>query len=277
MANYKEITILLLTIFSIFLLLSLPTVAAHEEGVIQPTQDTSNLSNPINYIKITAVFLFIIITFILTFGKEIVSKNKKLFFWLIVIPIILSSLYLASFTIYENISSESKGPIHWHADYQVIVCGEKIDLINPKFPSNKIGSPTLHEHNDQRIHIEGSVKKFSNVNLGNYFKVIDGELEQNHLIYPTDTKNYNFKNGDSCPDGKSGTLKVYVNGGKIEDFDNYIIYPNSKIPPGDCIIVLFDDSSSITTNILCDSWAVQGWNYKNLQRRTITIGGKTWQ
>ena len=188
-----------------------------------------------------------------------------------------SSLYLGGNTIYENIASETGGPVHWHADYQVIVCGEEKELIDPEGITNRIGTAEIHEHNDNRIHIEGTLKKIEEASLENYFASIGGELELNHLIYQAEDGTINVENGDACSNGKPGILKVFVNGKRIDNSPEYIIYPNSRVPPGDCIIILFDETNSDTTNIICESWEVQGWNYDSFKRREIKIGDNSWE
>lgn len=257
-------TKIFLIIFLIILAATL--VNGHETQVKQ-----SIFAKPTTYIIFTSI-LTILISALIVFNKSSLNYKKTIFL-IIVIPVIGSSLYLATDTILKNLSSETKGPIHWHADYQVWGCGDRLDLVNPRFPRNKIGTPLFHEHNDDRIHVEGTVKDLDLINLREYFEIIGGQISPNLLIYPTTTGLVEL---NSCPDGPS-TLKVYVNGKKIDYFENYIPYPNSRVPPGDCIIFLFDNTNEDTTNILCESWAVQGWNYQNYERPKIKIGDKAWQ
>ena len=115
------------------------------------------------------------------------------------------------------------------------------------------------------------------MSLSNYFRTVGGELEIGHLIFPTDKITYNYENGDLCSNGRIGNLKLYINGKKFEDYENYLIYPNSNVPPGDCIIIEFSPGNSETTDKICESWLVKGWNYDNFKRREVKIGGKTWR
>ena len=269
----KYILILSIIAFSCFLLSTI--ISAHTEENNKQAISYSKWINPIIYIEITGLII-IITTALMLISNTLKEKHKKLLFLVIAIPSILSTIYLSGFTIYETFTSETRGPVHWHADYQVIACSEQLDLIDPKFPSNKIGSPLFHEHNDDRIHIEGTVKNLEEITLNRYFEIISGELENNHLVYQTENNIINYENGDTCPDGTKGALKVYINGKKEENYEDYVIYPDSRVPSGDCIIILFDNSDSETTNILCDSWKVNDWNYDNFKRRKITMGDKTW-
>jgi len=261
-------------ILGVFLIVSAGTVFAHGS----PEVNNFTVKSPVPYVIFAGSWLVLFTIFLLTFGKGMIENNKKLFFWLMVTPVILSSLYLGGNTIYSNIVSETNGPVHWHADYQVWACGEKLDLVDPKGLSNKIGSPLHHEHNDDRIHIEGTLRSVEDVSLGIYFGLIGGELESSpgHLIYPVEGKVINYEDGDVCSNGISGKLKVYVNGKKVEDSENYIAYPVSNVPPGDCIIVLFDESDSETTELICDSWVVKGSSYDDFVRKEVRVGDRVW-
>ncbi len=258
----------------ILILFQVAKIAAHEEDIAEEEQNNF-FANPVFYIKLTGIWAVFIAMLILLF-RNFVMNNKKLFFWLLITPIILSSLYLAGATIYENIFSETKGPIHWHADYQIWICGERLQLIDPEGIANRVGSAFLHEHNDNRIHIEGTVEHWEDIDLGSYFASVGGELEMGHFIFSTNEKIYDVINGDDC-NGEEGTLKVYVNGGKIDNYENYLIYPDSQSPPGDCVIVLFDETNSETTDKICESWQAKGWGYDNFKRREMKKEEKNWQ
>ena len=251
--------------------IALPLVFAHHAEA--PVLGIS----PLFFIQVASFVVGVVALFVFFDKKKKMMEHKQFFFLFIAVPVVLSTLYLAGFTLYENAVSETKGPVHWHADYQVWVCGERINLVDPTFPSNKIGTPLFHEHDDDRIHIEGTVKHLTDVSLGNYFSVVGGVLEEGHLRYPGYDAMYEVYDGETCKDGSVGTLKVYVNGKAIPYFSDYVIYPSSHVPPGDCIIVAFDDSESRWTNRLCESWKVQGWDYETFRRRSVTIGEYAWQ
>ncbi len=251
-------------------------VAAHEaeeiheeeappatKGWSAQTQSRIENLNQLN-LKILAVVTAIATTLIvisINYEKKI-QKIKKPLFLAIVLPIIAASLFLAGSTIYGNIISTTKGPVHWHADYEVWACNQKLDLVNPKGWSNRIGTSTFHEHGDDRIHIEGVVHSLEDVALGRYFTTIGGKLHHDALVYPTEQGTIFYTNGDTCPDGQSGTLKVYVNGKKITQPEKYVITQTPYVPPGDCIIVEFSSGDAETTDKLCASWAAKGWSYE---------------
>ena len=159
--------------------------------------------------------------------------------------------------------SFSRGPVHYHADLEIWDCGEEIDLKNPEGISNKIGTATLHEHNDKRIHLEGVVMDDKSASLGRFFEVIGGYITQNSLSIPTNNGQLTLKSEYMCDNGAVKIQQVFaykVQDGiyyqtKIEDPKNYVISSESNIPPGDCIIIEFDSFKN-TTDKLCRSYKV---------------------
>ena len=255
------------------LLLALLVLADEETG----RDDVSPFLDPLFYIKASAVITGAVALLLLFLGNKLKEAQKTALFWLITAPVVISSLFLAGNTIYENAISETGGPIHWHADYQVWVCRQRLDLIDPKFPSNKIGTPLFHEHNDDRIHVEGTVQHIEDVNLGRYFATIGGLLEEGRLRYVAADAEIEVKDGDACPDSSVGTLQVYVNGKRTEGYADYQYYPHPLVPPGDCVIIEFDATASDTTDRICESWAASEWSYGSFKRPAVTIGEHTWQ
>jgi len=267
----------MINILLLFLVGILLTGMALGHGTEEEIKETNSAPAPTLFIIITAAWITLIVIYMLTIGKKNSENYKPLFFWIIAIPVILSTLYLAGFTIYENVSSETGGPVHWHADYEVYVCGEKLELVEPEgVLNNKIGTTLFHEHEDGRIHTEGTLKDIDEVRLGGFFEIIGGELEHEHLEYPTQGGLISKEEGDLCGDQK-GELKVYVNGKSEEHYEDYLIYPAGNVPPGDCIIIEFGVDLGEITERLCASWDVQKWNYDSFERPEITLGGEMWQ
>lgn len=57
--------------------------------------------------------------------KEPNEATKQFLFWGMVIPIIFVTLFLAVETVLKNEQSVTGGPVHWHADYDIYVCGQE--------------------------------------------------------------------------------------------------------------------------------------------------------
>lgn len=170
------------------------------------------------------------------------EELKKPLFFSIAGITVLVSLILTGSTIYLNVKSESKGPVHWHADIEFWACDTEIGLRDPyKFLSNKVGTATYHEHNDKRIHLEGVVlDKSIDASLGKFLEVVGGSLTAKSISIPVNsTTDYlevektdgdkslngdlsefivankdhalvNFTAQNSCPDSEDSELQVYV-------------------------------------------------------------------
>lgn len=187
---------------------------------------------------------------------------KRILFGSILIVTIFPTVYLAGSTIYLNSISESHGPVHWHADFEIWACGEEINLRDPRGFSNKIGTATLHEHNDNRIHLEGVVIKPTDASLGKFFAVLGGSLTRDTLQVPVADRMLSLVSGMSCGRGTMGYLQVFVyktdtagyfRQEKLADPSTYIISPYSNVPSGDCIIVDVDKPKE-RTDKLCVSY-----------------------
>lgn len=176
------------------------------------------------------------------------SGNVKYFLFGAIVTLVLSiTAYLIWSTIATNASSVTGGPVHYHADFEIWNCGQKVDLIDPQGWSNKIGTPILHEHNDGRIHVEGPVLNYKDITLGKFFEVVGGFPLESAVEcngYPAVVQVFVYKTkGDT----------FYQE--KIADYANYVLSPYPSIPPGDCIIIEFDKPKT-RTDKLCNFYQV---------------------
>ncbi|MBI2141304.1 hypothetical protein HYU16_02670 [Candidatus Woesearchaeota archaeon] len=202
-------------------------------------------------------------------------KSKKasplvshLLFWSIVVVVVAVTAYVAGSTIYLNAVSKTSGPVHWHADFEVWRCGEHLELVDPEGLSNRVGSSVLHEHGDNRMHIEGVVVDFSDVSIGSFFRSVGGDLHPGVFSLPTDSGIVTMRDGDSCPGeaGMPGTLQVFVykavDGRIVQEklgssgYEGYAPSPFGNVPPGDCIVFEFDPVAKDKTERMCESYEV---------------------
>ncbi len=253
----------------VVLIFLLPLITAH--GGVAGEQERGVWANPARYIKLVGVWATLLIVFLIALRKQSFMRRKPvqhLFFWLITAPVVLSSLYLGWNTIYENITSETGGPIHWHADFEVWNCGEEVELIDPEGIMNRVGSSLVHEHNDKRVHIEGTVLDWEKIDLEYFFQAIGGSLDP--LRFQTNEGLVEIRDGQLCQGGP-GKVQVFVykivnayasqkdgfiyQQEKLDDPEHYIISPYGNVPPGDCIIIEFDQEKEKTDKI-CDSYEV---------------------
>lgn len=232
------------------------------------TGESTDLTNSSVY-AILATSVFVVAIIITCFFCSPTNERvKKFLFLLIIIPIIVTTIFIVSATMYHNSSSYTKGPVHWHADFEVWKCGQKVDLRDPSGVSNRIGTPLLHEHNDNRIHVEGTVSHVSDISLQNLFEVVGGNILSDSIVVQTNDGIVSATNGEFCGKEK-GILQVFVekiqnptvNGQfisiqeKVNDFPSYILSPFSSVPPGDCIIIDFDQAKDHTDH-LCESYKI---------------------
>ena len=123
------------------------------------------------------------------------------------------------------------GQDHWHATYEVFVCGER----RPNFPQWLGG---VHTHTDGIIHIHPLIpsEEGAGARLVKWFEYGGGKLTQSEMRMPGSRET--FSNGDSCPDGSEGALQLSVNGERMEDWGEYI--PQD----GDRIRIVFGDAEA---------------------------------
>lgn len=205
----------------------------------------------------------LVIIFISLKIKKPSSFVKKILFVSIVFVVSSVTIFLAGSTIYLNVASFSRGPVHYHADFEIWYCGREIDLKDPKGISNKIGTAVLHEHNDKRIHLEGVVMDDRSASLGRFFEVIGGYITKTSLSIPTINGQMTLKSDYMCGNGAVTMLQVFAYKvrdaiyyqTRVEDPKNYVIAPETNIPPGDCIIIEFDSFKN-KTDKLCRSYKV---------------------
>ncbi len=163
--------------------------------------------------------------------KKELERVKRIIFIAIVIITAFVSLYILFSAIYINLVSWTKGPVHWHADIEIGVCGEKFFLPESKGLRNKVGTESVHHHNDMRMHIEGVVMNRHDATLGEFFDSVGVEFSESMIA--------NMKDGDLCPDGSVGKVRMFVNGEENFEFRDYLISPYPDVPPGDRIKITF--------------------------------------
>ena len=136
---------------------------------------------------IAATAILALFTFISVELKGKLSEEaKKIIFIVLAVTMITSTLYLVGATVYLNMISETGGPVHWHADYEIWDCGKQISLHEPESMSNKVGTSVIHEHNDNRIHVEGVLIDKSHASLSSFFTAVGGLLSDTAFLVPTD-------------------------------------------------------------------------------------------
>lgn len=242
------------------------------------SSDQASFENMLGAVALRIVLAAAIILGFLSLTAAVLGKKRRKkaaakLFGMMVAVITVVTVFMIGSTVYLNNISYTKGPVHWHADFEIWACGEPLlshnngeeadELLDPQgFLSNKIGSPTIHEHNDRRIHIEGVLLDKEEASLGTFFAKIGGDLHRDLLKVPSEKGPIIYRNGDKCGN-QAGEVQVFVYSindkkytvRKLEDPEHYVIAPQGAVPPGDCVIIEFDKPKS-TTNKSCLSYDV---------------------
>lgn len=201
---------------------------------------TGDLEATISNLSTTAVLAGSAALIVLVLLAVLLNKRmpgiKPALFGLIIIVVMGVTLTISGGTIYLNVKSATGGPVHWHADIEFWACGNELELRDPHgVLSNKIGTPTLHEHNDKRIHLEGvPVSLPHDASLGKFMTVVGGEISSEALLVPLNEQKY-FEDAHEEADGdgpgapqpeevepfimtsKDGKYAKFVNGEKCGD------------------------------------------------------------
>ena len=181
-----------------------------------------------------------LILIIILLHKAMNDAVKRAVYIALVAVVFIVTAYLVVTTLHLNIISLTKGPVHWHADFEIWVCDKEIKLVEPKGLSNKQGTDLMHAHNDNRIHVEGVILDKKQASLGAFFYAVGGSLTNDGLKVSTDNGLFSFHDGDFCNE-KPAKFYVFVNGNLIENPSPYEIAPYEKVPPGDGIKFIFTE------------------------------------
>ncbi len=227
--------------FLVFML-TIPFVFAHEQRLPPPF----STYDPFTTIIFVSAVFFLLVAYAV-FKKKQSKHEKHILFWSMVVLLSTATLYLVGYTITVTLLSVTNGPVHWHADFEVWICGEKQILPTSEWLSGKIGSSVLHHHNDYRIHVEGAVMDYEDIMLTQFFQDIGGSLGQSYLSIPQEDGSVAYwQNGDYCPNKKQGTLHLYAQRGwsdtweEVLDIPSYIISHYTDVPPGDRLTLAFE-------------------------------------
>ncbi|QKQ98718.1 hypothetical protein GKQ38_04295 [Candidatus Nanohaloarchaea archaeon] len=214
---------------------------------------------------------------------DLTMHDKNVLMNAFLVAILVPSLYTAGAFLHESQTSWSGGEIHYHADYEVIVNTSgnlhTLDLVDPtNYCSSATTQSTLmcklndrtgitkyHEHNDNRIHLEGIFKEREDATLAAYFETFHGELSNTRMVYPTNNRTVEVtENADKnlkiivnrgtggsrhwCIVGdqasKENTCVNPYTGELATSPSEYIISPHKKGPSLDDIFIIYDSSTS---------------------------------
>ncbi len=224
-----------------------------EQTLSPPLQLAHTLQeNAYNVVGISALALIVLVAYSIK-KKPRKEKIKKMLFVGIAFFAIASNLYLAGATIYTNTVSPTGGPVHWHTDYELWSCGERMDLIDPTGIDNRVGTWEVHEHNDDRMHIEGTILNMEQATFHHFFETVGSTFDEKGIVFPSTHGNIFIPREGVCQ-GKKAELQAFLyrvtNPSEAKQwkytqtklgypFDT-IMAPYSSVPSGDCLIIEYD-------------------------------------
>ena len=259
---------------------------------------TTDLARNINDLSVAitsaAVIFLIVLVAMAVVTQKRQPKHKGLLFSLIVFITVSTTLVLSGAAIALNINSPTGGPVTWGADYQMWACGNQLNLRDPRgLVNDRIGTPTLYEQNDGRIHYDGTPTKLpDDASLGRFMQVVGGEISDSSLVVPLNDDR-GFIGTPTAPDqiesyistDRTGLAARFVDGQLCGDqkavvqvfvyrFDpatntytqtkqthpaNYELSRRAASPPGDCVIIEFAPPKDRTDH-LCASYGIRDYD-----------------
>ena len=233
---------IILTFALAILVLSLSANAHGGEEKLSPWEELG-IVNPNQVIKAAGIIIALAITTALAFRNNLKPNHKKILFIIIAAAAVASTLYLAGATIQLNQKSWSGGPVHWHADFEIWACGEKIDIVDPKGFKSLVGESAVHEHGDNRIHIEGVMFEKEDATLGEFFEAIGGDFTVATLAVPTNDGLKSWTQEVETCNGEYADWHTFINEKFVQNdaAPDYVISPWQTVPPGDTIKFVFSD------------------------------------
>ena len=252
-------------LMALVLLTTLSFAFAHtEEETVNSDIALANLlrENAYTVVLVSAAALILLVVYSIK-TKPRKEKMKKLLFWSIVFFAVGSNLYLAGATLYTNHVSPTGGPVHWHTDFELWNCGQFLDVVDPTGWDNRVGTWEVHEHNDNRMHIEGTILDMDQASFHHFFEIIGGTVDRSGMNIPTINGNVNLPAQGMCG-GKQAELQVFrlyitnpesaknwtYEQEKLEFPDGLekIMAPYANVPPGDCLIIEYDTPKAKTVH-----------------------------
>lgn len=172
---------------------------------------------------------------------------------IVLIVLMMPVAFGSGILVYDASTAWRGESVHWHADFAVVIDGERQDLIDPRnfcdgalcrF-TNHTGTGHVHEHGDRRIHIHGPVERPQDATIGVFFGAVGGELTATELRFPTNDGWVNRT------DTAEKTVKALVKTGEGPDrtwqlLDHPAQYRISPYTDGptDTILVVFDAAAA---------------------------------
>jgi hypothetical protein len=155
-------------------------------------------------------------------GKRKVRSQQGLVFPIALVTVLTLGLALLIYGRATNhqdlgapeLNTQTQPGDHWHAAYGIYICGEYIPNMSVGVDPDPGG---IHTHQDGVIHIHPFQTSTTgrNARMSDFFNQTGLKVSSDKLQLPEDPalgddSGKTFENGDKCPDGKKGAVKVLV-------------------------------------------------------------------
>lgn len=165
-------------------------------------------------VVIGASIVLVAIVFLSTLLVKKAPQFKTLLFTLIAVVTIGTTLTIGGSTIYLNAVSATGGPVRWSADIEFWACGNQLEIRNPSgLLTNKIGTSTMYEQNDGKIHYVGTpINLPQDASLARFMQSIGGNISDNSFTLPLNDDAYfeNSTDGDGQAAPQPGLIANYI-------------------------------------------------------------------
>jgi len=253
----------------------------------------TGIAKSVSDLSVAVVSAAVLFLFVLILGTVLAQRSarfKKPLFTLIVVVVVATTLAISGATLVMNFNSPVAGPVRWASDFQIWACDNQLNLRDPRGVTNRIGTPTLFEQNDNRIHYEGTpINLPGDASLGNFMQAVGGDVSDNTLAVPLNDDNgflgtpnapeqllpylatnkdgsyAHFITGNLCGDAVSAvqTFVYHYNPAthtfvqtKLDHPAAYELSHTDQIPPGDCVIMEFAPPQDHTDH-LCPGYGLR--------------------
>lgn len=215
--------------------------------------------------------------------KNLTMHDKNILMKAFIVAVLFPSFFAAGAFIHESQTSWSGGEVHYHADFEFFVNNGndeivRLNLVDPQefceetehessymcSINDRTGSTEYHEHNDQRIHLEGVFKTKEDASLAAFFETFNGELSNQRLVVPTtegvktyeETADMNLTiavnrgvggSRDWCLIGEDVAEENLCStsyGWKASSPAEYVVSPYQSGPNLDDIYIIYDNASN---------------------------------
>lgn len=143
------------------------------------------------------------------------KKESNVTTVILIFAIVVLPFGLIFYLIFSGANQQPAQASHWHSPISYEICGEDY-----KFDEREAHG-LLHGHEDNTIHVEGVIPGDESIKLKNFFKTIGVEFNESQ-IGP-------YKNGDLCPDGTPGKVKLLINGEENLEYGEWVIKDKANV------------------------------------------------